>query len=356
VLILSRYLLRDFLVASGLVLAGFAFVWGAADTLLHIDELSANGASALKDVLLRSVDVVPIALPLAAAIGITWSLSRSSRFREITAIRCGGVALRRVLIPVLLTSLLIGLGLAFFEDRVLVPAHRSLSGGISVEEGEEREGPRRVEQRWWYARGDWLLSAARFDRSQLALEEVTAFLLGPNRQIVERIDARRARSTAGSRWIFEEAEVRRFTPEGVELSRVAERSLDLGLDRGELASLSEPTLMTLRSLWRGAFSRGVEASDQRAVELELHQRLGRPLVVLLLVLLAIPFALSDVERGDGFAKALLQSLGASAAFWGLWTVALLGGQSGWAPPAAAVWAVLGCCFSAGALRYRTIDS
>jgi LPS export ABC transporter permease LptG len=351
--ILSRYLLGEFLAAAAVVLLGFAFVWAAADTLLHIDELGSEGLAALQGVLLRSVDVVPIALPLAAAIAITWSLARAARFREITAMRCGGIALRRALAPVLAASLLLGVALAFAEDRVLVPAHRTLRGVGS--EDERSEGPRLVEQRWWYARGDWLLSAARFDAAASALEDVTAFRLGPDHQIEQRIDARRARSAGGGRWELEEAEVRSFSAEGIALRNEPRYDLELGLERSEMAAASEPALMSLRALWRASAAAPQEQAEARALRLALHERLARPLAVLLLVLAAIPFALADAGRGDGFAKALLQSLSAAAGFWALWTLALVGGQSGWGPPGLALWGLLALCGAAGALRYRRID-
>jgi lipopolysaccharide export LptBFGC system permease protein LptF len=324
------------------------------DLLLHIDDVGELGWVALRDVGFRSLEIVPLGLPMACAIGITWVLTRAARFQEITAIRCGGIPLRRVLVPVLLSCVLFGTALGFFEDRVLVPAHRSLRG---VEQGgSEDQAPQRVSRRWWFARGSWLLSAARFDVEALALEDVTAFLLGPDRQVVERIDARRARATQGGRWELEDAEVRSFVPGGIDLVRAPRREIDLGLKSEELATLREPPLMTLRALWQGTFSDGVAGGERPAVAIELHQRLAHPWVILLLVLLAIPFALVNSDRSDYFARALLQSLGAAASFWTLWTVATVSGQAGWAPPALALWGVMLAFFAAAALRYRAIDS
>jgi lipopolysaccharide export LptBFGC system permease protein LptF len=353
--IVSRYLLREFLLASGAVLAALLLVWTAADTLLHIDELGSQGLSSLGGVVLRSAEIVPLGVPMACAIGIIWSLTRAARFREITAIRCGGIPLRLALWPTLAICLAIGLGLAFFEDRVLVPAHRTLQG---VDDGEEKgAAPQWVGDRWWFARGSWLLSAAAFDTDTVALQDVTAFLLGPDRQIVERIDARTARSLEGGSWQLEDAQVRRFQGEQVTLESAPERVIDLGLRRQELASLSEPDLMTLRALWRGTGRDSAATSSTRARELsvKLHERLARPIAVLLLVLFVIPFALGDVERGDSFPRALVQGLGAAGLFWAIWTLALVTGQSGHVRPGLAIWGVTAAALALGAYRYRAID-
>ena len=355
--ILSRYLLREFATAAAAILAGLLAIWAAADTLLHIDELGSQGLGALRGVALRSLDIVPLGLPMACAIGVTWSLTRAARFREITAIRCGGIPLRRALLPVLLASLLLGVALGFIEDRLVVPAHRSLRGGAEGEGGEEaQEGPRQVGQRWWYARGSWLLSASLFDRDEVALEDVTAFLLGPDHQIIERIDARRARSREGSRWELEDAEVRTFNPDGVALARVPRRVIDIGLQREELASLREPPLMSLRTLWRATFSGRMQGSDAQTIAMELHQRLARPFAILLLVLLAIPFALGGPERGDSFSRALLQCMGVAAAFWALWAVAVVSAKTGWAHPGVLLWSIVALFFAGAALRFRALDS
>jgi lipopolysaccharide export system permease protein len=238
-----------------------------------------------------------------------------------------------------------------------VPAHRSLRGGADGDSGDaEQEGPRQVGQRWWYARGSWLLSASVFNRDAVALEDVTAFLLGPDHRIVERIDARRARSLEGSRWELEDAEVRSFRPDGVTLVRVPSRVIDIGLQRAELASLREPPLMSLRTLWRATFSGRMQGSDAQTVAMELHQRLARPLAILLLVLLAIPFALGGPERGDSFSRALLQCMAVAAGFWALWAVAVVSARAGWAPPGLPLWSIVALFFGAAALRFRAIDS
>ena len=103
VLIVSRYLLREFLLASGAVLLAIVVTWIAADTLLHLDELE-GGVSAWLAGLDRMLDVVPLGVPMSCAVGVVWSITRAVRSREITAIRCGGIPLRSALLPIVAAS------------------------------------------------------------------------------------------------------------------------------------------------------------------------------------------------------------------------------------------------------------
>ena len=94
------------------------------------------------------------------------------------------------------------------------------------------------------------------------------------------------------------------------------------------------------------------ASRRFALEAAFHGRLAQPLAVVVLVLLALPFAIGDVERGDSLPRALLWSLAASGAFWLVWTLALLAARSGVVPPPLPVWGALLGFFALGLWRFR----
>ena len=119
--IISRYLLVEFASASAVVSLALTLTWMAADSVAHIDMLSSGSGQAFRQILFRLLEVIPVIVPLSCLAGIVWSLSRAVRDREITAIRCGGIRLRSVLVPVLVLCFLISGALILFEDRVLIP-------------------------------------------------------------------------------------------------------------------------------------------------------------------------------------------------------------------------------------------
>lgn len=351
--IVSRYLLREFLLSSATVFAAIYSTWVAADTLLHLDELSGSWREVLQRVLFDSLEAFPLGAPMACVVGVVWSISRAVRFREITAIRCGGMPLQSALVPVLLASLLLAAGLVAFEDRVLVSARLSLLG---EEFGSSKEIAF-VNGRWWYARGSSVFSATRFSGEERALEDVTVFELDDTHSIRRRIDAERAVHIDGSIWRFQHPQIREFDgTEGPSDRIVEELQIDLGLSHGDMARATPPiSATTLHRLSRRIRQLREIGRGVTPLETGFHRRLAQPLATLVLVLLAIPLAIGDVEHGDSLPRSLLFSMGASGLFWLSFTGALLASQSNLVPPALPIWSVICVFLGIGAWRFRAIS-
>jgi len=348
--IIARYLLREFLIASSAVLLGLVVTVLAADTLLHIDDLDGSLLDLLGDSVERMLDGLSLAVPMACAIGVVWSVTRAVRAREITAIRCGGIALRGALLPIVAASLLIAVGLGYFEDRVIMKTRQA---GTEGEQGTEQPRPVKRQGHWWYSGGSAVFVAKGYDAETGTLSDVTYFEYGPQRALVRRIDAGSAVHAEGHTWEFREAVVRDFAGERLHVGHEPTLRLDLGLSGAEFERAEHPIeIETLHGLAR----RMREEVGEELVPLQarFHSRLAQPLAVLVLVLLAIPFAAGDAERGDSFPRALLTAMVAAAVFWMAWSLALLGAQSGVVPPALPLWAVMLAFLALGSWRFRTV--
>lgn len=344
VLLLSRYLLREFLFASTAVLLGILVLWVAADSLLKLDELSEGKAlsTLARDTLL----VLPMGVPVACVVGIVWSVTSAVRAREITAIRCAGIPVQRALLPILLACLLISILLGWFTDRIIV---RSKQSETPVADAPT---PQKVGPRYWFATGEHIFAAENLEEG--VLKQVTYFKLGNSPQISRRIDAASAEFIDGSRWRLSGAVVYDFTSDGMESNRAESIDLDLGISSRDLERvLRAPGEDTLHQLADKISDRSLGA-ERVPLEREFHSRLAEPLAVLILVLLALPFAIGDAERGDSFARALLLALSSAAGFWVLWSLALAAASSGALPPAFPIWGLVLLALSFGAWRFRLI--
>ena len=354
--IVSRYLLVEFLLASGAIFLALLVTWIGADTLLHIDELTGSPGEALRGIVLHALDAVPLGIPMACMTGIVWSLSRAVRYREVTAIRCGGIPLRSALVPILITCVFIAGALAVFQDRLLVPTRQAVLSAEFDETKEARRRPRRLNDRWWYASGPSVLSAASYEPDRAMLLDVTLFQNDPVRHVKSRIDAESALNLDGDTWEFRNARVLEFKyPDGIEERQEPALRVKLGLSREDLAlAVPPPEASTLHKL-TGRL-RDLSPTDPAlpALETSLHSRIAQPLAVLVLVLLAIPFAIGDVERGDSLPRGLLWSVAAASAFWLTWTLALLIAKNGRVPPALPVWGLILLFLAAGWWRFRMI--
>lgn len=348
----SRYLAREFSLASGAIFLAIFVTWISADSMIHVDRVAEDAAAALRGVLLRSLDIVPLGIPTACVIGAVWSLTRAVRFREITAIRAGGIPLRMALVPLLLLTLAIAAAQALLEDRVLIPARLSLIASDS-EDASPSNRPRQIAGRWWYAAGSSMLSAESYVPETGELHDVIVFELDDARQIRRRIDAEVAIHREGSVWEFRDARVREFTgPSGLRESVADSLELDLGMTGAAIERAAPPIEATdLPGLARRIRDQADNASNRAALRTAFHARLAQPLAVVVLVLLALPFAIGDAERGDSLPRALLGALAAMGVFWFFWTLALLAARTGALPSAIPVWGALGAFLGLGIWRF-----
>jgi lipopolysaccharide export system permease protein len=354
--IISRHLLFEFAQSSTGVLLGLLVMWSAADVLLHIDELAGHFWSGMREVALRAYPVLPIAVPIACVAGIVLCLSRASRSSEITAIRTGGIRLQAALLPILAGCAVIALGIGIVEDRVLLPARSLLEQGQREAGDEKVRMPERRLGRWWFASGASIFSAAEYDAKERVMRDVTVFLFDDVRAIRQRLDAKSAANLDGDTWEIRDANVLEFPAEGG-IDRHSELAvrLDLGISGGEMERASRPPAgMTLQQLAKQMRKSAGDAAEVAKLELAFHSRLAQPFAVLIVVLLAIPFAAGE-SRDESLPRALLRSLLATAAFWLCWTLALLLARSGVVPPPIPVWGVTIAALAVGFWRYRAIE-
>ncbi len=352
----SRYLLVEFLTASTAVFLAMLVTWVAADTLLHLDSLAGDASRGMRDVLVRTLDVIGLGVPLACLAGVVWSLTRAVRSREITAIRCGGIPLRSALVPLLLASTGIAAGIAILEDRVFIPTRQALSAAALEAADGGRAQPVRLLDRWWYTDGSSVFSARSYDPKTGKLSGVSVFRFDERRNISERIDARSATHVEASTWEFRSATVREFGDEGkLTRRRVGSMRVDIGLTGGDLARAAPPPgATTLHKLARAIRDHRGDLAQLAALQTTFHGRLAQPLAALILVLLAIPFGLGDDERGSSLPRALLLSMACAGGYWLLWTAGLLTGLSGLVSPFVPIWGVTLLALGVGLYRYRQI--
>jgi lipopolysaccharide export system permease protein len=354
--IISRYLLVQFAAASATIFAGLFAMYISAQTLLEIDVVGSQPYLSLTGIFLRGLDLIPLGVPISCVVGVVWSLTRAVRHREVTAIRSGGVPLRRALLPIVITSVLIGAAIGVFEDRVLVPSRERVNAlDVTLEFGDTRR-PYLSNERWWFAGGGFVFSAEGWDDARRALLVVNAFELDEAGRLVRRIDASECLGLSGTLWECGDARIWDFGAESVAGERVTSARINLGISSAQFArSLPGPETLTVHKLHRRIRTHRGDLASLAPLEAAFHSRLAQPFAVLILVLLAIPFAIGDTERGDSLARALLWSIGATVLYWGSWTLALLTGGSAALPPAAPLWVVTLLFLVVGSWRFRAIQ-
>jgi lipopolysaccharide export system permease protein len=354
--IVSRHLLSGFVGASTVVFLALCVTWFAVETLLHIEHLASAPGLALREILSRTLEVAPIGIPIACMVGAVWSLTLATRNREIIAVRCGGIRLRRALTPILALCVLLGGGLAVFEDRVLIPLREMLRERTLESTGGPSARIQVSQGRYWYAHGDSIFSAQSYRPTTKTMLGVTLFRIDERHGISERIEATEAQSLPSGEWELREARILKFDHAGgIDQRRALAIRIDLGLSDHDMEIASRPPdLLTLHRLVQSIRESQSEPKEAIRMETALHRRLSHPLSVLVLVLLAIPFAVTDADRHDSLPKAMLIAIGCAMAYWGLGTASQIIGASGYAPPSLTIWSLPFAAISVGLWRFHGI--
>lgn len=337
--ILDRYLLRGFLRIFALSMISMTTLYLIVDFFDRIDNLMRANAP-----LWIAFEYFLFKLPLfssrvfafAALFSTLFCLGIMSRTHEVTAMRSSGLSLRRISLPLLVGSVLIGF-LSFFWNEALVPIFTRKSQQIYKTEVKKNQ-PRGIlgSQDIWIRGQDAFISVDYFDSQRSALEGVSIYLLDRDFSLKGLIEAPSARWN-GTQWEPRGAREWLFLSNGRMTQRPVKSPLPIQEtpeDFRLLAHLPEEfSFFELRGYIADLRSKGIDATQY---DVDLQLKLALPLVCPLLVFLAIPFA---VRQGRGGGMALSFGITMLVGF-GYYLVLSLGvslGHSGALPPLVAAW-------------------
>ncbi len=308
-MIVDRYLVRQFVtfILIGLAVATALFI--VVDLLLTLDRYL-RVKPPLLYVLEHFVYAVPAALyqglPVVMLVATVFLFLTLTRWHELTALKAAGISLYRTSAPVLVVGAAVALGAGLFQEFLLP--------GLS-ERGEEVDRvkirgllPKHLQSRTRL----WLRSSdTRFYRVELLnpsnndLHGVTILEVGPGFRLTSRLDARRAHWTPGG-WELNDGAFREVSRDGRVTTLAFERTgLDLDETVKDFTDIQKPpTAMSYREL-REYLAR-LEAAGFHAKRyfVDLYSKLSDPLRNLIMVLVAIPFALQSPRGGRLYGIAL----------------------------------------------------
>ncbi|MBI5015892.1 MAG: LPS export ABC transporter permease LptG [Deltaproteobacteria bacterium] len=337
--LVDRHLGGEFLRLFALCVAAFLALFLVIDFFERLRFLLKYHA-ALGDAVLyfaaRSPWMLAQALPMAGLLGTLLSAAVLARHGEITAFRCGGVSLHRLVLPYLAAGVLVSLATVLLQE-VGVP--RAAVFAREVEEVRIQKKPRRGLRK---AADVWLRSGSRILHAEKVLPEehrlvgVSVIELTAGR-VARRIDAQEAR-WVGGRWVLRDVEDRAFDAAGfLTLRRFPEMAYPLGYGPEEFQvtklnaeELPWPSLLRLIRRYRD------QGLDTRELEAGLWAKTSVPFASIVMPLLAFPLALRSGRRGSSSAGiALGIALGFS--YWLALAVGISLGKAGALPPALGAW-------------------
>ena len=357
--IIDRYLVRQYVTFMGIGLAVAAALFVVIDLVKTLDKYL-RVKPPLMYILEHFAYRLPAALhdglPVVMLVATMFLFLTLSRYHELTALKAAGVSLYRLSAPILGLALVVAIGSGLFQELALP---RLNERGDEVDRVKIRgQAPRHLQSRHrlWVRGGD-----SRFYRVELLhpgtedMYGVTLLELDREFRLVERLDARWAHWTPQG-WELSEGAYRKISADGkVQTVPFGWTALDLKEEMEDIMriqkSVSTMSFWELRDYIGQLKAAGFEV---RKDLVELYSKLSFPLVNVVMVLVAIPFALQSPrgERlfGIGLAIAIM------AGYLVVHYVALAFARADLLPPLIAAWSANVIFMGLGAsllLRART---
>jgi lipopolysaccharide export system permease protein len=300
---LLRYFTREILGASLLVLAALLALFGFFDLIKELDDLG-HGTYKLNLMIAYVSLMLPshayVLLPAAGLMGTLFALARMSEGSELTVMRASGLSLKQLALHVAFAGGVIALvTLAFGE--LITPYTEEAAKGLRL------KATRSIVAREFRS-GFWV----KDDRSFVNIQDVTADTQLLNVRIYEfdpsfRLTAisRAEKGTYGgtNRWNLTNVELTRFEGDRAVLQRIPQAVWNSVLTPDILSVLKiVPERMSALNL--RSYIDHLRDNNQKATRYEIafFSKFFSPVAAIVMMILAIPFALVSARAGGVGAK------------------------------------------------------
>jgi len=339
-LLIDRYLIRQYVGFMGIALAVAASLFFVIDLVQTLDRYLRVKPPLLyiaEHFLYRMPAALHESLPIVMLVATIFMFLTLSRYHELTALKAAGISLYRVSAPILLLGGVVAVGSGLFQELALPALNER---GDEVDQVKIRGNrPRHLQSRTrlWLRSGD-----TRFYRVELLspmtseMYGVTVLEIDEQFRLVNRLDARRAHWTAAG-WDVSEGAYREITPDG-RVSTVPFKHAAIELDESfnDFTQTQKPvdamSFLELRDYVNRLQAAGFQVKKYLV---DLYSKLSTPLKNLIMVLVAIPFALQSPRGGRLFGVGLAIAL--MAAYTVVHYVALAFSRADLLPPLLAAW-------------------
>lgn len=303
---LRRYLAREIVVATGLMLLAFLALFAFFDFIAELDEVGRAGYR-LKHALIFVTLSLPSrayeVFPIAALIGTLFALTQLARNSEITVMRTSGLSTRRALTALVQIGLLFA-AMTFVLGEFIAPPLERVAQKWRLR-STNMTLPQEMRSGFWVRDGRLFVNAQRVQPDR-GLEGVRIFEFDGQHRLVAISDAARGEYRVGVGWRLSEVVQTRFGTDRTEVVRLPQIEWQSELTPEMMSVVMVvPERMSLRSLY--AYIRHLQDNAQKTGrhEVALWKKLAYPFACIVMMCLALPFAFVHHRSGAVGAKVLL---------------------------------------------------
>jgi len=300
--ILDRYLLRELIVPFLVGIAAFLVII-LGHTLYQIVDIVINrGVPALevgRMLLYRLPGFTVLAIPVATLLAISLVVNRLERETEFTAMRGGGISLKRLAAPFLFFGAAMSL-LSYVLSEKVAPWANHRSENIVRRIMLMKSIPL-VEENRYFAAGDFYFYVHEVDMSTNELRDVMVYERRSPQAVYPRVILAKKAFTREGVWLLQDCVVHEFDEKGHLVAEAPVDEIRFKLDRtiedlfGEQRGPAEmPSAELKRQI--ELFDRG--GIDVRKLQVDYYTKFSLPLAPCILALLAFPISRRWAKAGS----------------------------------------------------------
>jgi lipopolysaccharide export system permease protein len=287
----ERYLRREVVLASLLVLAAFLGLFGFFDLINELDNLG-RGNYGLEHAVMYTVLTMPgrvyETLPIAVLIGGLYSLTTLSRHSEITVLRASGVSTPQFL------RLLVRIGLPFVVltfvtgEFIAPPAEKAAQ--------ELKLAARSQLLTSEFRSGFWIKDEKNFVNVGSVtpdgkLQQIRIFEFSGQRELLSVTEAAAAAYASPEGWTLSQVSRTEFSDKGAQVRQHERLVWASGLSPDVMSvMLVMPERMSAWKLWHYIQHLADNRQDTGRYEIALWKKFTYPLACIVMLALALPFA------------------------------------------------------------------
>jgi LPS export ABC transporter permease LptG/LPS export ABC transporter permease LptF len=313
-LILDNYILRTFLGYLGMVLASFivlTLIFTFFELLGDIIKNHTPITTVAEYLLNLTPSMIYVMTPLSILIAVLVTFGLMNRSNELTAMKATGISIYRAIVPVLVISFLVSIGLYLFDQYYLPEANTRQEAIRNNIKGRPAQTFLRPDRKWIFGEKNEIYYYQHFDPDANTFASLSAFQFDPNNfAITRRIYANHAHWESDMKgWIFEQGWERTVAGDAVKQYRLFAVTTFPNLDeppsyfKKEVKQSQEMNYDELQSYIHELQQSGFDVVRLRV---QLQKKLAYPAIALVMAILAVPFSLMAGRRGalTGVAVAL----------------------------------------------------
>jgi len=298
--ILDRYIVKEVISFVALAVAALTIML-VMETLFELMEMLINKKVAwqyiAKLLAYRLPAFLVVTFPISLLASSELAIGRLSTDGEITAMRAGGISLRRIMIPFLVAALAISI-LAFIINDYIVPEANHISQNI-IREIVLKKGPphirrnvffRDAENRYFYIN--------RFDEKNMIMQDIMVYEL--TREKFPRMITAKKGTWVTDTWKLENGTIYNYDEEGKITYEMSFTNMDI-IVKDDLAKFFKnqrtPQEMSSKELKQQIDILQQAGADTKNFKVDLYLKYSIPFSGLIFVLLGVPLGLR-VKRGS----------------------------------------------------------